>query len=140
MSETDGNYRNLPQLKGDGDDEKTTTTIIPATDTSSRRRGIDKAKLTELVGRINSIEAEREVASDVKGLLAEAKAAGFDTKAIRAVVRLRRQDQDQRDERQAIIDESMAALGDYGTTELGRAAIARASGGLMPPVDGYVAW
>jgi hypothetical protein len=76
----------------------------------------------------------------VKGLLAEAKAAGFDTKAIRAVLRLRRQDQDQRDERQAIIDESMAALGDYGTTELGLAAIARASGGLMPPVDGYVAW
>jgi hypothetical protein len=36
--------------------------------------------------------------------------------------------------RQAVIDEYLAALGDYGTTELGRAAIARASGRMMPPV------
>jgi uncharacterized protein (UPF0335 family) len=96
---------------------------------------IDKAKLKEIVSRIEAIEQERaELAADVKDLLSEAKSQGFDTKAIRAVLRLRKQDQTARDERQRVVDEYMHSLQGLADLPLGQAAIARASAQLMPPV------
>lgn len=62
----------------------------------------------------------------------EAKANGYDAKALRQVVRLRRQDQAERQERQAIVDSYLEALGDLADLPLGKAAMERA--GLMPPV------
>ncbi len=47
--------------------------------------------------------------------------------ALKAVVRLRREDFDKRAEQERIIEEYMAALGMLATTELGRSAIARAA-------------
>jgi uncharacterized protein (UPF0335 family) len=106
---------------------KNTTPVGPG------HNSIDKAKLNDIIGRIEAIEAERtELASDVKDLLAEAKAQGFDVRAIRTIVRLRRQDQEKRTALQATIDEYMAALGGLADLPLGKAAMERA--GLMPPV------
>jgi hypothetical protein len=48
------------------------------------------------------------------------------------VVRLRRQDQAERQERQAIVDSYLEALGDLADLPLGKATMERA--GLMPPV------
>lgn len=94
---------------------------------------LDRAKLKNLVERIESIEAERaELASDIKDVYAEAAGAGFDTKALRQIIKLRKQDKSERDERQALIDTYLYALGDLADLPLGRAAIERA--GLMPPV------
>jgi Uncharacterized protein conserved in bacteria (DUF2312) len=47
---------------------------------------------------------------------------------------MRKQDQAERQEREALVAKYMSALGDYGSTPLGKAAIARASAGLMPPI------
>ena len=107
----------------------------PKTTPSAGHNSVDRDRLRSLVERIEAIESERaELASDVKDLLAEAKSGGFDVKAIRAVLRLRRQDKSERDERQAIVDEYMTALQGLADLPLGRAAIERASAGLVPPV------
>jgi hypothetical protein len=50
----------------------------------------------------------------------------------RSFIRLRRQDKDERDARQAIVDEYLAAVGGLADLPLGRAAMERA--GLTPPV------
>jgi uncharacterized protein (UPF0335 family) len=92
-------------------------------------------QLRSLVDRIESIEQERaELAEDVRGLYQEAKSCGFDVAALRQIVRLRKQDKGERDTRQAVIDAYMHALGDYASTPLGVAAIARAGAETMPPV------
>ncbi len=107
-----------------------TTTAEPAIGHNS----IDKARLRSLVERIEAVEQERaELAEDVRGIYQEARGAGFDVAAIRTIIKMRKQDQAQRDARQAIVDEYMSALGDYGSTPLGAAAIARA-GQMMPSV------
>jgi uncharacterized protein (UPF0335 family) len=102
---------------------------------SAGHNSVDRDRLRSLVERIESIESERaELASDVKDLLAEAKSSGFDVTAIRAVLRLRRQDKDERSAREELVQSYLEALGDYGTTPLGAAAIARAGAAVMPPV------
>ena len=102
---------------------------------SAGHNSIDRAKLKALVERIEDAENDKlAIAEDLRGWYAEARSAGFDAAALRQVIKLRRQDKSERDERQAIVDEYLAALGDYGTTPLGQAAIGRAITELMPPV------
>lgn len=48
---------------------------------------------------------------DIKDVYAEMKAQGFDTKAVRTIVRLRKKDQAERQEEEAILDLYKAALG-----------------------------
>jgi uncharacterized protein (UPF0335 family) len=94
---------------------------------------LDKDRLRSLIERIEAIEAERaELASDISDVYSEAKGQGFDVAALRQVVKLRRQDEDERSARQAVIDEYLHALGDLSDLPRGRSAMARA--GLMPPV------
>ena len=88
----------------------------------------DKPQLKSFIARIENLEAEkREILDDVKSVYAEAKAAGFNVPALKAIIRLRREDFDKRAEQERIIEEYMAALGMLATTELGRSAIARAA-------------
>jgi uncharacterized protein (UPF0335 family) len=95
----------------------------------------DRDKLKSLVDRIEAIEEERAgLAEDVQGLYAEATSAGFDAGALRQIIKLRKQDAAERDARRVTLDAYMAALGDYASTPLGQAALARASSELMPPV------
>jgi uncharacterized protein (UPF0335 family) len=48
---------------------------------------------------------------DIKDVYAEMKGTGFDTKAVRTIVRLRKKDQVERQEEEAILDLYKAALG-----------------------------
>ena len=48
---------------------------------------------------------------DIRDVYAEAKGSGFDVKALRVIVRLRKQDTDERREQQAILETYMHALG-----------------------------
>ena len=69
-------------------------------------------QLRALIERIERLEEEKKtIADDIKDVYAEAKGTGFDTKAIRAVVRLRKQDQAERQEEETILDLYKAALG-----------------------------
>jgi len=118
--------------------KKPTPTSIPAEPALGHNSNLSadaRDRLRGLIGRIEALEEEKaELAEDIRGIYAEAKSAGFDAMAIRQIVRLRKQDKGERDARQATIDAYMAALGDYGSTPLGQAAIARASAELMRPV------
>ena len=70
------------------------------------------AHLPEVVASIESLIADRQaINDDIKTVLAEAKASGLDPKAIRAVIRLRAMDPDDRAEQQALVETYMAALG-----------------------------
>ena len=71
-----------------------------------------KDHLRAFVERIERLEEEKKVISDdVRDVYAEAKANGFDVKALRTIVRLRKQDENERKEHEAILETYMHALG-----------------------------
>jgi uncharacterized protein (UPF0335 family) len=73
---------------------------------------IAKDQLRSIIERIEKLEEEkRGISEDIKEVYAEAKGNGFDTKVLRKVVALRRQDRDERAEQEAIMDLYLQALG-----------------------------
>jgi uncharacterized protein (UPF0335 family) len=71
-----------------------------------------KDHLKAFVERIERLEEEKKaISDDVRDVYAEAKANGFDTRALRAVVQLRKQDADERREREMVLETYMHALG-----------------------------
>lgn len=71
----------------------------------------EKLRLT--VARIERLEEEKkEVAEQIKEVYGEAKAMGYDTKALRAAIRLRKQDRQERQEQEAILELYLDALGE----------------------------
>ena len=63
--------------------------------------GIDSARLISLVERIERLEEEKkELQSDIRDIFAEAKSAGFDVKALRTVLKLRKMNADDRDQQE----------------------------------------
>ena len=74
--------------------------------------GIAAAQLKSIVERIERLEEEKKaLADDIKDVYAEAKANGFDTKTLRTVIRLRKQDRAEREEQEALLDLYLNALG-----------------------------
>jgi uncharacterized protein (UPF0335 family) len=74
-----------------------------------------KDQLKAIIERIERLEEEKKtIADDIKDVYAEAKANGFDTKALRTVVRLRKQDVEERQEQEAILETYLNALGMLG--------------------------
>jgi len=71
-----------------------------------------KDQLKAFVERIERLEEEKKALSDdIRDVYAESKANGFDVKALRSVVRLRKQDANERNEQQVILETYMNALG-----------------------------
>ncbi|WP_283258262.1 DUF2312 domain-containing protein [Pseudomonas sp. GX19020] len=69
-------------------------------------------ELRQLIERIEQFEAEKkDISEQLKEVYAEAKGRGFDTKALRKIVSLRKQDPDERQEAEAILEVYMTALG-----------------------------
>lgn len=71
-----------------------------------------KDHLKAFIERIERLEEEKKtIADDIRDVYAEAKGTGFDVKALRTIVRMRKQDSDERKEQEAILDTYLAALG-----------------------------
>lgn len=69
-------------------------------------------QLRGFVERIERLEEDKkEIADDIKSVFAEAKAHGFDTKVLRRVIAIRKQDQNERAEFEAVLDTYLSALG-----------------------------
>ncbi|APH70157.1 DUF2312 domain-containing protein [Aquibium oceanicum] len=69
-------------------------------------------QLRAFIERIERLEEEKQtIADDIKDVYAEAKGTGFDTKAVRTIIRLRKKDQAERQEEEAILDLYKSALG-----------------------------
>ena len=82
-----------------------------ATDEATARR-FAKDQLKAFVERVERLEEEKKALSDdVRDVFAEAKANGFDVKALRHVIRLRKLDVNERKEQEAIIELYLNALG-----------------------------
>ena len=74
--------------------------------------GVARDQLRSIVERVERLEEEKKViADDIKEVYAEAKANGFDTKTLRTVVRLRKQEAAERQEQEAMLDLYLHALG-----------------------------
>lgn len=81
-------------------------------DDISTKDTVAAAELRQLIERIERLEEEKAaLAADVKEVMAEAKGRGFDTKALRSIIRLRKKDPNERQEEEAIVDLYKAALG-----------------------------
>ena len=71
-----------------------------------------KDQLRAIVARIERLEEEKAaLAADLREVYAEAKGNGFDVKALRAVVRIRKQDEHKRKEEEAVLVTYLHALG-----------------------------
>ena len=71
-----------------------------------------KDQLKAIVERIERLEEEKKTTSeDIREVYAEAKGNGFDAKALRAIVRMRKMDSDERREQEEILETYMHALG-----------------------------
>ncbi len=67
--------------------------------------------LRSFVERIERLEEEKTIGDDIKDVYAEAKGNGFDTKVLRTVISLRKQDANERAEQDAILELYLQALG-----------------------------
>jgi uncharacterized protein (UPF0335 family) len=69
-------------------------------------------QLRLFIERIERLEEEKKgMADDIRDVYSEAKGQGYDTKTMRAVIRLRKMEKDARDEAEYLLDTYKAALG-----------------------------
>ncbi len=79
---------------------------------SARVGGVAVDQLKSIIGRVEKLEEEkRAIADDIKDVFAEAKGNGFDVKAIRQIIKLRKMDAQEREEEETVLDTYMRALG-----------------------------
>ncbi|MBN9039536.1 MAG: DUF2312 domain-containing protein [Rhizobiales bacterium] len=80
--------------------------------TSETAQTVAAGQLRAFIERVERLEEEKKtIADDIKEVYAEMKGTGFDTKAVRAIIRMRKKDQAERQEEEAILDLYKAALG-----------------------------
>ena len=73
--------------------------------------GIAADRLRSLIERIERLEEEkRELQSDIRDIFAEAKSAGFDVKAMRTILKLRKMNAADRDEQETMVETYRKAL------------------------------
>ena len=71
-----------------------------------------KDQLKAIVERIERLEEEKKtISDDIRDVYAEAKGNGFDVKALRQIVKLRKQDPNERAEAETILETYMQAPG-----------------------------
>ena len=69
-------------------------------------------QLKSIVERIERLEEEKKViADDIRDIYAESKGNGYDVKALRTVIRMRKLDPNERQEQESILESYMQALG-----------------------------
>lgn len=74
--------------------------------------GIAGAQLRSYIERVERLEEEKAaLAADIREVFAEAKGNGFDVKVMREVIRLRKLDQADRQEQEALLDLYLSAIG-----------------------------
>ncbi len=71
-----------------------------------------KDQLKSIIERIERLEEEKKaISDDIRDVYAESKGNGYDVKALRTIIRMRRQDPDERAEAETILETYMQALG-----------------------------
>jgi uncharacterized protein (UPF0335 family) len=77
--------------------------------------GVAGAQLQSFIERIERLEEEKAaLAADIREVYAEARGTGFEPKAMRQIVRLRKMDADDRQEQESLLEIYKSALGMAG--------------------------
>ena len=72
---------------------------------------IPGGKIRSFVERIENLDSEmQELSEQKKEVFAEAKGEGFDVKILREIIKLRKEDKAERDEREGLLDLYMRAM------------------------------
>lgn len=88
------------------------TNDLPNIDGGNNAHTVAADQLRAFIERIERLETEKQaIADDIKEVFAEAKGSGFDTKVMRAIIKIRKQDRNERAEQEAILDLYLHALG-----------------------------
>jgi len=73
---------------------------------------VSAEQLRQFIERVERLEEEKKAfQDDIRDVYAEAKSTGFDTKTMKAVVRLRKMEKHHRDEADALLETYRNALG-----------------------------
>ena len=71
-----------------------------------------KEQLKAIIERIENLESDKAtIVSDIKDVYVEAKGNGYDVKALRTIVRMRKQDAGERAEQETLLETYMQAMG-----------------------------
>jgi uncharacterized protein (UPF0335 family) len=71
-----------------------------------------KDQLKSIIERIERMEEEKKtIAGDIRDIFAEAKGNGYDVKALRTIVRMRKQDANERAQHETVVETYQQALG-----------------------------
>ena len=85
--------------------------IVKEADEKNNVGGIAVDRLRSLIERIERLEEEKKALSgDIRDIFAEAKSAGFDVKIMREILKLRKMNAADRDEREFLLDTYRKAL------------------------------
>jgi uncharacterized protein (UPF0335 family) len=80
-------------------------------------------RIRSFVERIENLDTElQELSEQKKEVFAEAKAEGLDVKILREIIKLRKQDKDERDEHETLLDLYMRAMEQAGPEKVAKAA------------------
>ncbi|AWM01025.1 DUF2312 domain-containing protein [Bradyrhizobium amphicarpaeae] len=83
---------------------------------------IPGGKIRSFVERIENLDSEmQELSEQKKEVFAEAKGDGFDVKILKEIIKLRKEDKNERDERESLLDLYMRAM-ETATPEQAKAA------------------
>ncbi len=81
-------------------------------DHNKKAGGFAVEQLKSVIGRIEKLEEEKAgLSADIKDVYTEAKGNGFDTKAIKKIIAIRKLDASEREEQETILDTYLHALG-----------------------------
>lgn len=106
----------MPDDFDDEFDDQPKSNDAHTSDGAARPNALDPYQVTadelrQFIERIEHLEVEKkDIAEQIKEVYAESKARGYDTKAIRAIISLRKKDKDKAEEEAAIIEIYRQAL------------------------------
>jgi uncharacterized protein (UPF0335 family) len=84
---------------------------------------IPGGKIRAFVERIENLDSEiQELNEQKREVFAEAKGDGFDVKILKEIVKLRKQDEEERDERESMLDLYMRAMEQAAPEKVAKAA------------------
>lgn len=85
--------------------------VVEEADKDEKNMELAADRLRSLIERIEHLEEEKKsLGSDIKNIFAEAKGAGFDTKIMREIIKLRKMNAADRDEKDFLLDTYRKAL------------------------------
>jgi len=84
---------------------------------------IPGGRIRSFVERIETLDTElQELNEQKKEVFSEAKAEGFDVKILKEIIKLRKQDEEERDERESLLDLYMRAMDTAPPDKVAKAA------------------